>query len=338
MSENSELRQKIDKAKHGLPLPALMRQLGLAEHAKKSARCPFPDHEDKHPSFSIFKGNDGFWHYKCMSRCGDGDEITFLSNLRGISRTEAISLYLEMAGFPRTSPPKSREYPKYPEPHKSPEYPVSLVSEGQADALKRLGAARACIARNTARNLRWQLVRDLRAVEKSAGGELDIAYLLVAFNEWYRLSQPFLDPAKTREDYLAKFLAELRKVRVPTGEGAITTALEAVSALSASELPLIPGLPDPPESWRRVAALHRELSRQSADAIYYLGCREAAKASPGLSHQRAYEINLALARLGVIEVITVGDQNPNGGKASEFRYLLGDITISIEEEEKDVEF
>jgi hypothetical protein len=39
------------------------------------------------------------------------------------------------------------------------------------------------------------------------------------FNEWYRVSHAFLDPKKTRDDYLAAFLAELGKVRVPTGEG-----------------------------------------------------------------------------------------------------------------------
>ena len=60
MSGIADLRQKIDEAKRRLSLPQLMQQLGLGEHAKKSARCPLPGHEDKHPSFSVFKGSDGF--------------------------------------------------------------------------------------------------------------------------------------------------------------------------------------------------------------------------------------------------------------------------------------
>jgi hypothetical protein len=67
--------------------------------------------------------------------------------------------------------------------------------------------------------------------------------------EWYRLSHPFLDPEKEPEYYLAAFLAELRKVRVPSGEGETNKkALEAVTKLSPSELPVIPGMPDAPES------------------------------------------------------------------------------------------
>src|SRR5262245_56842438 len=82
-----------------------------------------------------------------------------------------------------------------------------------------------------------------------------------AFNEWHRLSQPFLDTAKTRDDYLAAFLAELGKVRVPTGEGdTLNKARENVSKLPPSELPIIPGMPGAPESWRRLTALHGELS------------------------------------------------------------------------------
>jgi len=61
MNGNGDLRQKIDEAKRRLPLPELMKQLGLAEHAKKSARCPLPGHDDKHPSFSSFQGKGGFW-------------------------------------------------------------------------------------------------------------------------------------------------------------------------------------------------------------------------------------------------------------------------------------
>src|SRR5215469_9252333 len=129
-TENAELRAKIDQAKQRLPLPELMKRLGLAEHAKKSARCPF--HHDEHPSFSVFHSKDGKgWQWKCHVGCGYGDEIAFLVKHFGISRREAIQRYLDLAGFPARRPPESREYPKSPDSPdspKSPECPVSLVS------------------------------------------------------------------------------------------------------------------------------------------------------------------------------------------------------------------
>jgi DNA primase len=105
-TEDPELRAKLDEAKRRLPLPELMKQLGLGGHAKKRAHCPW--HDDKHPSFSIFQGKDSFWHYKCFvcDSCG-GDEFTLLAKHFDISRREAIRRYLELAGFPTTRP-KSR--------------------------------------------------------------------------------------------------------------------------------------------------------------------------------------------------------------------------------------
>jgi hypothetical protein len=126
--------------------------------------------------------------------------------------------------------------------------------------LKTLAAKNACTGRNSARKRLWKLVRDLRAIEEGIGRGLEIANLMVAFNEWHQRSQPFLDPAKTLEHYLAEFLAGFRKVRMPTGKGdTINKALEAVSDRSADELPVIPGIPDAPESYRRLAALHHEI-------------------------------------------------------------------------------
>ena len=69
--------------------------------------------------------------------------------------------------------------------------------------------------------------------------------------------------------------------------------------------------------WRRVAALHRELSRSCRGNTYFLSCRDGARAHPGLSYQAVSDINHTLERLGVIKVVRVGDQRPSG-KASEF--------------------
>jgi hypothetical protein len=331
MSDNNDLRAKIDEAKRRLPLPELMAQLGLGERAKKSAHCPF--HDDKHKSFSVFQDNDGLWHWKCFAGCGDGDEIMFLRMLKGISMSAAMSLYLDMSGFPPGRPPKSHKYPKFPSSHKSPEYRKSPKSheslvypmsngQGLEEELEGLAVRNACTEHNTARKRRWQLVRDLRAVEKRIRRKLSNPELTQVFNGWYRASHPLLDPGKTRDDYLAAFLAELGKVRIPTGEGdTINKALEHVSKLTVSELPVIPGVAHASESWRRIAAFHREVSRRSANKTYFLSCRDTAKAFAGLSHQTAYNINLALAQLGVLEIVRIGDARPNG-KASKFRYLL----------------
>jgi hypothetical protein len=85
----------IYEAKQRLPLPLLMRRLGLGDHAKKNALCPF--HDDRNPSFSIFQQN-GMWFWKCHAGCQQGDEITLLQKLTGVTRFEATKLFLEMAG------------------------------------------------------------------------------------------------------------------------------------------------------------------------------------------------------------------------------------------------
>jgi hypothetical protein len=317
-TDNAELRAKIDEAKRRrLPLPELLAKLGLGQHAKKTARCIW--HDDQHPSFSVFQGKDGFWHYKCFVRDTQcGDEIAFLVKHFGISRREAIKRYLELAGFPTRRTPESREYP---ESH------VSPVSEGQAvdgemdKRLKALAAQNACTQLNTARTRRFKLLRDLKAVEKEIGRKLKVAELAIAFDEWHRLSLPFLDPATTREQYEAKFLSEYAKVRFATGEGTLATALENVAKLSSDQLLMISAKPNAPDSWRRLAALHCELSRLTIDG-YFLSYRDAAKVFDGLSHQEAYEITGALATLGVITFVGKGQPGLNSGKAAEFRYLL----------------
>ena len=81
-------------------------------------------------------------------------------------------------------------------------------------------------------------------------------------------------------------------------------------------------MPAAPESWRRLTALHRELSRLCANGKHFLSYRDAAKAYEGLSAQSAYNITLALDRLGVIKIVCKGKARSNRGKAAEFRYLL----------------
>jgi len=145
--------------------------------------------------------------------------------------------------------------------------------------------------------------------------------LAIAFDEWHRLSLPFLDPAKTRDCYEAKFLSEFGKVRFGTGEGRLATALENVARLSPDQLPEIPSKPNAPESWRRLAGLHRELSHLRGKPTHFLAYRDAARVFDGMSHQEAHAITGALDTLGVIKIVNKGKAGLNNRKAAEFRYL-----------------
>jgi len=340
--DNAELRAKIDEAKSRLPLPNLMRKLGYDEkHIRKSALCPF--HDDHKPSFSVFKGNDGFWHYKCfVCDAQGGDEIAFLVKHFGISRREAIKRYLEMAGFPPRPASDSREYPACPV---SPDCPVSPVSEGQTAAaigvvdalrteLKALATRNACTGCTRPEQTSWQLARDLKAVAKRIGRKLSVIELMVTFDEWHQLSLPLLDAGKTRDVYWMSFLAQLQKVRVPMGEGRIAEALEYVSKLTEAELPIVPGYGNAVAA-RKLIALHRELSRRSTkkDRVYFLSYRDSAKVCDGLSHQEAHTITFALASVGVIEFVNKGKPGLNSGEAAEFRYLLADSEHGAENDD-----
>jgi hypothetical protein len=312
-------------------LPQLLARLGLGECARKSAHCPF--HDDEHESFSVFQSKDGKgWQWKCHARCGYGDEIALLVKRFGISRREAITRYLQMACFPPNQSSKSREYPQFPKSPMTPvvrESPVSHVSEGQMlDAevdrvLKARAAQNACTgASDIVAKKHFKLARDVTAVQKILGHKLNPIQLRLASDEWHRLSEPYLDPAQTCDDYFIAFLAELGKVKVPTGEGTIMKALRNVSKLSDADLPSIPGWSDAPTKCRRIYALHRELSRLCSGKLYFLTYRDAAKVCDKLSHQEAHTITGALETLGVIEIVCKGKAGLNGGEAAEFRYLL----------------
>jgi hypothetical protein len=177
-------------------------------------------------------------------------------------------------------------------------------SQGLGKELEELALRNACTKRDTARQRRWPLNRDLKAIEKRIARELNPEELMPTFDKWYSISRPHLDPKKTRDDYLAKFLAELGKVRVPTGEGeALKKALKHVSTLPTLALPILPKITEAPESWRRLAALHCELARQSANGTYFLTCRHAAKAHPVLNKDSALTVNRALEQLALSNVI-----------------------------------
>jgi len=262
-----------------------------------------------------------------------------------------------MAGFAARVPRRSREYPKSPDSPKSrgslsvlvsesPCVSVSHVSNGQAvdgelqKDLQQLAARNARThAGDMAAKKRFELARDVKALEKRIRCKLSNAELIQVFSEWYRISQPFPSAAGTRDDHLAAFPAQLQKIRVPTGEGMITDALQYVSKLAEADLPVIPGYGNALEP-RRIAALHRELARRSQkkDKRYFLSYRDAAKVSDRLSHQEAHTITLALASVGVIDIVNKGSVGLNSGKAAEFRYLLSESDNPAKDEDDDNAF
>jgi hypothetical protein len=136
------------------------------------------------------------------------------------------------------------------------------------------------------------------------------------------------------DDHFGMFLAELTKVRVPTGEGdTINKALENVSKLPDSDSPLIPGYPGAPKSCRKLMALHREMSHLCEGNTYFLSYRDAAKVCEGLSHQEAHTITGALVRLRVLKIVSKGKPGLNSRKAAEFRYLLPE-TEGVEDDDE----
>src|SRR5262249_18383532 len=161
--------------------------------------------------------------------------------------------------------------------------------------LESLALSNACArAGDNADRKRFKLARDVRAIEKAIGRQLYGDELVVAFKKWHQVSEAFLDPAKTRDDHWIAFLAEIEKVRFPTGEGTLAKALDNISKRSLDQLPVIPGYANAPEKCRRLMALHRELHRLSANGTYFLAYRDAAKSCKGLSHQEAHTITVGV--------------------------------------------
>src|SRR4029450_12422907 len=122
--------------------------------------------------------------------------------------------------------------------------------QGLEEELKGLAARNACThAGDRAPRKRFKLARDLRALEKRNQRALPTAELVGVLDEWYLRSKPFLPDGETRNDHLEKFLTELIKVPVPTGEGETRNkALECVSARPFCEVAQIPDKSDAPET------------------------------------------------------------------------------------------
>ena len=158
------------------------------------------------------------------------------------------------------------------------------------------------------------LARALLAVEAHTGWTLTPAELMAAFNRWHDtgLQMGQLDPAKTRDDYLTKFMSAKSKAKKPLGP---VLDFEAVIA-ELNTRPLPPEADyfesDPP---RRLVGLCKILQEHAGDAPFFLACRKAASAI-GLAHTEAANYLSALVGVGLLTEISKG----KGARASRYRF------------------
>jgi len=66
------------------------------ENAEYVGLCPF--HEEKNPSFKVYRLDDGCWGFKCFGCGANGNVFQFIQKKDGISFTEAVAKVLELAG------------------------------------------------------------------------------------------------------------------------------------------------------------------------------------------------------------------------------------------------
>jgi Protein of unknown function (DUF3631)/CHC2 zinc finger len=133
------MNSDIQELKSRVSLRQVMERLGCGDRCKKSARCPFPGHEDKHPSFSVDEEKSRF---TCWSRCGNGDQVTFIERHQGVSRGEAIKLLSEWAGLESKAKAPTASAPKQAaatEPKPAPVKPGPLgdLLDAVGDVLRR---------------------------------------------------------------------------------------------------------------------------------------------------------------------------------------------------------
>ena len=103
----------IEELKARLPLPDLLRSMGLGEYAKKL--CCSPLRKDNNPSWGIYQDDKG-WHWKDFATGEGGDELDFLKALHNCDTKEALKHYENMAGLPQPAQPTTVSIGKLPDP------------------------------------------------------------------------------------------------------------------------------------------------------------------------------------------------------------------------------
>ena len=197
--------------------------------------------------------------------------------------------------------------------------PVTPVPRAELHAL---GGSCACSKKGAERRARFELARAVQGLEQCLGRKLSFNEQVTAFNAWYEKGRAFMKGKYDKQ--LALFLRERGSVKKPRGgDIAFRRLVKTVTELPASELPVIGAFEgDAPETWRRIAALHREKARQAKGGVYGLSCRDTANALEGWDHREAHALNEALAKAGVIKKVGNGAVGKRKGVAARWRYLL----------------
>ena len=76
--------------------------------ARLMGRCPFPDHSDKSPSFSVTEDNQLYFCYGCKK---GGNLYTFLTTYNGMSFPEAVEYLARKAGIPIPEDKEKKDRP-----------------------------------------------------------------------------------------------------------------------------------------------------------------------------------------------------------------------------------
>ena len=80
----------IEELKSSLPMPDLLRSMGLGAYAKKL--CCAPLRKDNNPRWGIYQDDKG-WHWKDFGTGQGGDELDFLQAFHKCDQREAIAKY-----------------------------------------------------------------------------------------------------------------------------------------------------------------------------------------------------------------------------------------------------
>ncbi len=123
-----------------------------------------------------------------------------------------------------------------------------------------------------------------------------------------------LDPGVT----IADMMHAIRNVKKPdTGEPLLASVMEDALAMSQPEF--VADLDEDCASVR-LAKLVVELSRVSADGVFYLSCRKAADLAGFVVHTQASRVLNSWVDDGTLELVTRGKKGPPGSKASRYRF------------------
>lgn len=94
----TNLDKRFDHVKNSLPISkAIAAVTGVDPTGKTRIKCPFPDHQDKNPSFSIYDRGKKF---KCHGCGKSGSVIDFLMQYKQIGKLDACRLGFEILGEP----------------------------------------------------------------------------------------------------------------------------------------------------------------------------------------------------------------------------------------------